>query len=371
MNKLNHQITTQDILNELEQLAPFSHQESYDNSGLLVGDRNRIVTGVLVALDCTEAIVEEAIQLGINTIVTHHPIIFNGLKRITGANYVERTVIKAIENQISLIAIHTNLDHQFNGVNRIISEKIGLKNLQILDPKAETLSKLIVFVPNSHAELIQTILSDAGAGKIGNYDSCLFSTTGVGQFRPLDGSKPAIGKINTIEFVEETKIEALIHSHLIPSTLEAIKKAHPYEEVAFDVVQLHNSDHQIGAGMVGELEQAVETIEFLKEIKRLFNCGVIKHTEIVSKEVKRIAVCGGSGSFLLSKAIQSKADVFITSDYKYHDFFDANQQIIIADIGHFESEQYTSACLVSQLNKKFTTFAVRLTNVSTNPINYL
>lgn len=364
-------ITTRHIVDFLHQTAPFDYQEAYDNSGLLVGDPDRTVTGILVALDCTEAIVDEAIALGANVIVTHHPILFKGLKRLTGSTYVERTVIKAIEHKIALIAIHTNLDNDRFGVNHVIANRLGLLNQRILAPKEAALFKLGVFVPNASADLLRKAMADAGAGQIGDYDQCSFSAEGTGRFRPNADAGPYIGQAGQLETVSETRIEVVVNRHALRAVEQAMKQAHPYEEVAYDVVALSNTNSHIGSGMVGELETPMATLEFLEFLKERFHCGVVRYTAPVAEMVRRIAVCGGSGGFLLQDAISSRADVFITADYKYHEFFDADQKIVIADIGHFESEQFTSEWLVALLMKKFTTFAVRLTNVNTNPINYL
>lgn len=363
--------TIHDLVRHLNELAPFVYQESYDNSGLLVGDPKREITGVVVALDCTEVVIDEAIANGANVVLTHHPIIFKGLKRLTGSNYVERTVIKAIENKIALIAIHTNLDNMPHGVNAIISDKLGLQNQRILSPKSGILSKLTVFVPVDHKEKVSEALFAAGAGKIGDYDSCGFSLDGTGTFRPLEGADPYIGQTGTLEQVNETRLETIVSQDCLSAVISAMLAAHPYEEVAYDIVPLENKHTRIGSGMVGELETAVPAQDFLLHVKELFGCGALRHTDLVKSMIKKVAVCGGSGGFLLSDAIHSGADVFITADYKYHEFFDADGRIIIADIGHFESEQYTSDWLVAQLTKKFSTFAVRLTSVNTNPIKYL
>lgn len=360
-----------DLITFVNELAPFAYQESYDNTGLLVGNSSDEVTGVLVALDMTEAVIQEAIDTGCNVVIAHHPILFKGLKRLTGANYVERTVIKAIQNNVALIATHTNLDNARHGVNAIIAEKLGLEGTRILVPKEETLLKLQVYVPETHAEKLRLALAQAGAGAIGDYTSCSFTTLGEGRFNPQVGAKPAIGEVNKLEVVAEAKVEVIFQTHLRSSVEMAMRANHPYEEIAYDILEVKNSDPTIGSGMIGELPQSMDTMAFLRFVKDTFHCGAVRFTHPHKNEVKRVAVCGGSGSFLLHAAKRSNADVFISGDFKYHEFFDAEDQIIIADIGHFESEQYTSHWLIAQLKKKFTTFAVRLTNVNTNPINYL
>jgi len=360
-----------ELVSYLDKLAPYSYQESYDNSGLLVGNPNSEIKGVLVALDCIESVLDEAIAIDANVIVTHHPIIFKGLKRITGSNYIERVVQKAIKYDLNLISIHTNLDNMSYGVNKIIADKIGLQNTKILLPKEGGLLKLQVYIPKTHSDTLRTALAEAGAGQIGDYDACSFSVSGMGRFRPNENANPFIGKSGDLEQVEEEKVEAIIPQHALGTVLAAMKKNHPYEEVAYDVIALNNTNEQIGSGMVGELEVEEDALVFLKRIKELFGAGAIRYTAIHSSSVKRIAVCGGSGSFLLGAAKKARADVFITADFKYHEFFDAENRIIIADIGHFESEQFTSHWLVAQMQKNFTNFAVRLTSVNTNPINYL
>lgn len=360
-----------ELVSYINNLAPFTYQESYDNAGLLVGNPSDEVTGVTVALDMTEDVIQDAIENGCNVVLAHHPIIFKGLKRLTGSNYVERTVIKAIQNNVALIATHTNLDNAIHGVNAVISDKLGLINQRILVPKEKTLYKLQVYVPNSHAELVRLALAEAGAGSIGAYNACSFSIPGEGRFNPQEGAAPFIGTVNKLEEVAEMKIEVIFQQHLHGKVLQAMRAAHPYEEIAYDVLQVENTDQYIGSGMLGELPEAVEVMTFLNQVKETFNCGVVRYTKPHLEKVKTIAVCGGAGSFLLRNALLAKADVFITGDFKYHEFFDAEDRIIIADIGHFESEQYTSEWLIAQLKKNFSTFAVRYTNVVTNPINYL
>tara|TARA_R110002072_G_scaffold301854_1_gene482629 strand:+ start:4818 stop:5912 length:1095 start_codon:yes stop_codon:yes gene_type:complete len=359
-----------EITDYLESLVPLSSQESYDNCGLLVGNENSEFKKALITLDCIEATVEEAIEHGCNLIIAHHPIVFKGLKKLNGNNYIERTVIKAIKHDIAIYAIHTNLDNYQFGVNDEIARKLNLKNVQILTPKRGVLSKLVCFVPLKNASEVTGALFNAGAGKIGNYEECSFQTEGIGSFKPNDKSNPVEGRIGALSKVKEHRLEVLVSNHILPKVLAAMKEAHPYEEVAHEIYSISNTNQNEGSGMVGELEEAMETIAFLQKVKTIFNSEVIRHTGISSKTVKKIAFCGGAGSFLLSDAKKIGADVFITGDFKYHEFFDAENDIIVADIGHFESEQYTSCLLERILTKKFAKFAVRLTEVNTNPINY-
>ena len=363
--------TIQDVIQHLESHAPRQTQESYDNSGLIVGDRNTLITGVLIALDCVEAVIDEAIQKGCNLVIAHHPIVFKGLKSFTGKNYVERTVIKAIQNHVAIYAIHTNLDNYRYGVNFKIGKLLGLNTLQILAPKNGNLLKIVVFVPNEHADSVRNAMSNAGAGQIGNYDQCSYNSLGIGTFRALDSAKPFVGKHGQVHEESEQRIEMICRGEWTPRVVAAMKLAHPYEEVAYDLIPLQNEDAYQGAGMIGELEEAMDTINFLKFVKKEFNCGVIRHTKIVKQTVKRIAFCGGAGGFLLPQAKSQGADIFITGDYKYHEFFDADNEIIIADIGHFESEQFTVNLIGELLNEKNITFAVRFAETNTNPVKYL
>lgn len=355
----------------LESIAPLSSQESYDNCGLIIGDFATEITNVLVSLDCTEDIVQEAIDRNCNLIVSHHPIVFSGLKKINGKNYVERTVLKAIRNNIAIYAIHTNLDNAFNGVNAEIAKRLALKNIKILQPKKGVLTKLVFFVPLSHSEHVKQAVFNAGAGEIGLYSECSFSTKGQGTYKPLGGSNPFEGEHDKRSEVEEERIEVLVSNHRLDKVVSALLEAHPYEEVAYDLISVENKNAFEGAGMLGELEVSVNEIDFLQQLKKAFNCGVVRHTALLGKPIKKVAVCGGSGSFLLKDALAQKADIYITADMKYHEFFDAENKILIADIGHYESEQYTSELIVAYLKEKFSTFATLKTGINTNPIKYL
>jgi len=359
-----------EIISYLEELAPKSSQESYDNAGLLVGNPIWEVKGILVALDATEEVIEEAKQKGCNVLVVHHPIIFKGLKQLTGKNYVERVVLACIKNDIALYAIHTNLDNAKYGVNYEIGKRLGLINLRVLDPKPGVLSKFIVFVPNSHAEFVRQAAFGAGAGKIGKYTECHFSAAGTGTFLPGDEAVPFSGTPGVRSEEQELKLEFLVSNHKLSAVVHAVLDAHPYEEVAYDIYALKNVNQDEGAGMIGELKKEVNALDFLAHVKKTFGCGVIRHTQLLDKPIRVVAFCGGAGSFLLPQAKSKGADIYLTGDVKYHDFFDADGGIIYADIGHFESEQFTSHLLVEELKKKITTFAVLITDTNTNPINY-
>ncbi len=363
--------TVQDVVNVMEQFAPSALKEDFDNVGLLVGDAYQNVTAVLISLDITEKIIDEAIAKGCNMIVAHHPIMLSGLKKIIGKNDVERVVLKAIKNDIAIYASHTNADSVINGVSGKMCEKLGLVNTRILAPKKESLIKLVVFVPNDHAEKVRQAIFSVGAGMIGNYDSCSFNLSGQGTFRGGAGADPFVGVKGQLHTEEEVRIETVLPEFIKNKVLKALLKAHPYEEVAYDIYPLKNEWPTVGLGMVGELEEEQDEIEFLKKIKDIFNVGCVRHTQLLNKPIKKVAVCGGSGSFLLGKAKASGADVFITGDFKYHQFFDAEDRIIIADIGHFESEQYTKEVFFEILTKKISNFAVHLSMENTNPVNYL
>lgn len=359
-----------DITSYLESIAPLSYQESYDNSGLIVGNSNDVVNKILISLDCTEDVVQEAIDKGCDLIISHHPIVFKGLKRFNNANYVERTVIKAIKNNIALYAIHTNLDNVLGGVSSKIAEKLALSNQAILSPKSGLMKKLVVYVPRANVEEVRKALFEAGAGAIGDYDECSYNTAGYGTFRPLDSASPAIGEVGKQERVEETKIEVVFPAYLERNIIVSMLSTHPYEEVAYNLVTLDNSLKNVGSGVIGNLSQPMEGVDFLAYLKDKLQLNVIRHTALLDKPIQRVAVCGGAGGFLLNDAKRSGADIFITGDYKYHEFFDAENQIVIADIGHFESEQFTQELLLDIIKKKFANFAVLITETDTNPIKY-
>lgn len=360
----------QEITAVLESVAPRSLQESYDNAGLLTGNGKRECTGIIISLDVTQAVVEEAVNKKCNLIVAHHPIIFKGLKSITGKNYVEQTVIAAIKNDIAIYAIHTNLDNVLQGVNAAIADKLGLINRSILQPKNSTLRKLYTFVPVEYAEQVRTAMFAAGGGHISNYSECSFNTTGQGTFKPGNGTHPFSGNVGERHTAEEIRIEMIFPAWHQSSILTAMKQAHPYEEVAYDVIALDNSNQSVGSGLLGELPEPLNEIVFLQRLKEQFNLSVIRHTALSGKMVKKVALCGGAGSFLTGAALAARADFYITGDVKYHEFFDADNQLVIADIGHYESEQFTTDLLFDILTQKFPTFAIQKTGVNTNPVNY-
>jgi len=364
-------MTVKSICELIEDVAPLALQESYDNAGLLVGDSQMEITSVLVCIDITEEVIVEAIQKKCNLIISHHPLIFSGLKRLTGQNEVQRCVAKAIKNDIAIYAAHTNLDNVLQGVSGKMAEKIGLKNLRILQPKRNALLKLITYVPKLHSYRVRQSLFDAGAGQIGNYDSCSFNADGLGTFRANENAQPFVGSIDELHSEPEIRIEVILPEYLKFKVLESLLKSHPYEEPAYDFIPLKNDWNQVGAGVVGELEEDEDELEFLKRIKSIFGVLAIRHTNLLNKKIKRVALCGGSGSSFLPDAISAGADAYISGDFKYHEFFDAENRILIADIGHFESEQFTKDIFYEIITKKMPTFAVQISDSKTNPINYL
>ena len=354
----------------LESIAPLALQEDYDNSGLLVGDPGLVVTGVLLCLDCTEKVVEEAYKRKCNLIIAHHPFIFKGLKRIIGKTYPERILLKAVKNDIAIYAIHTNLDNVSEGVNKTIADRLGLMNCEILSEKENTLVKLITFCPLKQSGSLRKALFSAGAGHIGNYDSCSFNTVGYGSFRPLLTANPHVGKKGEEHREKEEKMEMIFPFYLEKSVVAALKANHPYEEVAYDLVPLANNNSKIGAGMIGNFSKPMEEKTFLKKVKLSLNAKCLRHSEVLGKMIKKVAICGGAGSFLLPAAISSGADAFVSADFKYHEFFDAEAKILIADPGHYESEQFVPDMLRARLREKFNTFAILNSEINTNPIQY-
>jgi len=358
------------IIAHLESIAHPSLQEDYDNAGLITGRPEWDCTGAIICLDATEEVIKEAIQKKCNLVIAHHPIVFRGLKKITGKNYVEQTIITAIKNDIAVYAIHTNLDNVQQGVNGMIAARLGLINTHILAPKAGLLKKLFVFVPLQQAGQVRNAIFEAGAGHIGNYSECSFNTRGTGSFTAGEGAHPFIGQVGKRQQEEEIKIETIFPAWLQNKVVAAVKAAHPYEEPAFDLLPLHNEHAATGAGMVGELPAPLPEKDFLLQIRDVFEVPVVRHTPLTGRMVQKVAVCGGAGSFLISNAIDAGVDFYITADMKYHEFFDANGHLVIADVGHYESEQFTITLLAGFLREKFPTFAALKTAVKTNPVNY-
>jgi dinuclear metal center YbgI/SA1388 family protein len=359
-----------EVIRLLEEYAPLNLQESYDNSGLLVGNKEEQVKAVLCTLDITLSVIDEAIKLGANLIVSHHPVIFEPLTSITGKNSNEQAVIKAIKHNIALYAAHTNLDNSNRGTNRILADKLGIINCTILNPLENYLYKIVTFVPPSHAEQVREALFSAGAGHICNYDNCSYNLTGEGTFRAGANSNPYIGEIGKLHTENEIRIETIVPKDKITQVISALKHSHPYEEVAYDLYPLANEFNNAGSGMIGDLTEILPAGKFLKHIKTALNLPAIRYAGELKGMIKRIAFCAGAGSFLLDKAVQAKADAYLTGDIKYHKFFEAENNILLCDIGHYESEQFANEIFYNLLNKKISTFAVHLSKIITNPIKY-
>lgn len=359
-----------EIIDYLDAIAPPSYQESYDNAGLLTGDAGKELTGILICLDSTEPVIEEAIVKKCNLIIAHHPIIFKGLRKITGSNYVERVIIQAIKRDIAIYAVHTNLDNLATGVNRKIAEKLSLINPHILSPRKDVLCKLITFIPVENTIEVLNAVHKAGAGTIGNYDHCSFRVTGTGRFKPNPLAQPHIGRKNQMEEVVEDRVEMIFPSHLEENIIKSLKEIHPYEEVAYYLHKLENRDENVGSGMIGELDQDYTQKDFLEYLKNKMDLEVIKYTPANLRQIRKVAICGGAGSFLLPAAKASGAHAFITSDFKYHEYFDSEGKILIADIGHYESEVFTKELIYTLLKEKFSNIAPCLSEVNTNPIRY-
>lgn len=363
-----HLMKIKDIVCALERFAPLPLQDGWDNAGLQVGLTEAEVTGALLCLDVTEAVVDEAVELGYNLIVSHHPLIFGGLKSITGRNYVERCVMKAIQHGIAICSHHTNMDNATGGVNHRIAEKLGLKNLRFLAPKEESLLKLVTFVPTAQADKVRQALFDAGCGCIGGYDSCSYNLMGEGTFRAGEGSNPFCGSIGELHREIEVRIETIVPEYLKGKVVRALLETHPYEEPAYDLYPLKNQWMQAGSGLIGELPEEMTTDKFLQLVKETFQAGCVKFNDYKGKTLRTIALCGGSGAFLLPKAIGQGADAFLTGEFKYHDYFGHEEDLLMVEIGHFESEQYTTEIFQTIIEEACPTLPVKQTTVRTNPV---
>lgn len=364
-------VTLKEIIAAMEAFAPPQYQASYDNARLITGDPDQAVNSALLTLDCTEAVVDEAIAKGAELIIAHHPIVFSGLKSLTGRTYVERVIIKAIRHNIAIYASHTNLDHALGGVNHRIARQLGLENLRILEPMNGILNLLYVYVPHDHLETVRQALFNAGAGQIGPYSKCSFTAEGMGSFLPGEAANPERGERNILRLEPETRLEVLVPAHLEHKVLAALRSAHPYEEIAYGLLTLKNTHQEWGAGMVGELPEPVDSADFPAWLKDRMGAGCVRFTQAASETIQKVALCGGAGISLLKAAIGSGAQAYVTADVKYHEFFDAESHLLLADIGHYESERFTPEIFLELLSKKFPNFALHLSAVNTNPVHYL
>jgi dinuclear metal center YbgI/SA1388 family protein len=360
-----------EILQTIEALAPVPLQEDFDNCGLQVGDMNREATALLLSLDVTESVIDEAISLGCNLIISHHPLAFKPFKSLTGRTYVERCMIKAIRHDIAIYAAHTNLDNVLQGVNFKLAEMLGLQQLRILSPKRGLLLKLVTFVPESHAEYVRNALFNAGAGNIGNYESCSFNLHGEGTFKAGATANPFVGTVDKLHFEKEVRIETVLPRFKQPEVLRALLSVHPYEEPAYDFYPIENEWHQVGSGVVGVLPEAIPEQEFLYLLKDVFNLPTIRHTKLQNRDIHDVALCGGAGAFLIPQAIAYGADAFVTGEAKYNDFYDVDSRLLLAVVGHYESEVCTKEIFFDAITKKFPTFAVHKSAFDSNPVKYL
>jgi dinuclear metal center YbgI/SA1388 family protein len=358
------------IVQVLEEAAPKLWQEEYDNSGLIIGDPDKEISHALVCVDVTSAVIAEASEKRCELIISHHPIVFRGLKRVIPGNLTEDLVIQALRNDIAVCSVHTNLDNIERGVSWILGHKIGLAHSRILAPRKGLLRKLVTFCPVNYADKVMQAIFEAGAGLIGNYDSCSFQLRGEGTFRGLEGSQPFVGEKGKVHVENELRLETIFPVNREREIIGALLSAHPYEEVAYDIYPIDNEYNKVGSGMIGDLAAPLTERELLDLLKTVAGSYVIRHSGFLGKPVKKVAVSGGSGSFLIKDALTQKADAFITADLKYHDFFEAYHKILLVDIGHYESEQFTKELITSILVKKFPTFAVLMTEHNTNAVHY-
>jgi len=359
-----------EIVDALERFAPLPLQDGFDNAGLQVGLTDAEATGALLCLDVTEAVIDEAIELGFNVIVSHHPLLFYGMKTLTGKNYVERCVIKAVQHGIVLYAAHTNLDNAPNGVNFKIAEKLGLRQIRILEPKRDFLLKLVTFVPRNQADQVRKALFEAGCGCIGNYDSCSFNLNGTGTFKAGKETHPYCGEIGEMHKEDEVRIETILPKYLTGRVIHSLIESHPYEEPAYDLYPLSNEWSQVGSGIIGEYDEPLTKDEFLSQVKRIFEVECVRYNNWQGK-IQKVALCGGAGAFLIEKAVAENADAFLTGEIKYHEFFGHEKEILLTEIGHFESEQYTVELLESIIKKMCGGLPLKQTTIHTNPINYM
>lgn len=359
-----------EIIDIFEEHAPFSLQESYDNSGIQYGNPEQEVTKGLVCIDITEAVVEEAMEKGCDLIISHHPLLFKGIKSLDGSHFTHRALIKAIRNDICLVSVHTNLDSVRLGVNEKLAQKLGLEKLAILDKRKGLLKKLVVFCPSDHVEEVRNAIFKSGAGTIGEYDCCSFNLQGKGSFRAGDHTHPFVGEKGKVHFEDEMRIETILPGYLQSRVVKAMIEAHPYEEVAYDLYPLDNVFEKTGMGMVGLLPHQMEETDFLAMLSNNLGSEGIRHSPFTGRMIQKVALCGGSGSFLRDKAMAAGADAFVTADVKFHEFFDVEGVMLMADVGHYESEQYTKEILYEIVTKKITNFALLISDQNTNPVRY-
>lgn len=354
----------------IEQWAPFSWQESYDNAGLILGDPDRNVTEALVCFDVTPEVVDEAVRIGAGLIVSHHPAIFKGIKRINPASRLGYMIKQSLCHDIAWCALHTNLDNTLNGVNSYLCEQLGLKDVQPLAPLQDIYGKLQVYVPEAYAEKLRQALAEAGCGAGARYDACSYSSRGEGRFRAGSQAHPFSGQIGELHCEAECKIECLYPLHKTRQVLDVLRTNHPYEEPAFDLLPLRNEATGQGAGAIGNLQESMQETELLDKLKELTGTHCIRHSGFRGRKIRRIALCGGSGGSFIGNACARQADAYITGDLKYHDFADAGSGTWLVDIGHFESEKFAMELIFRFIRKNFPNFAVSISEQARNPVSF-
>jgi dinuclear metal center YbgI/SA1388 family protein len=327
------------IIKIIEDWAPKSIAWEKDNVGLQVGSLRREVKNILLCLDVNEKVIDEASKKNCNLIISHHPLLFRSLKKIDIERDQKSKILeKLIKKDITLYSAHTNLDFTKDGVSFQLADKLGLSNQRFLLNKSSNLNKLIVFVPVDNADKVAEAMHSAGAGIIGEYSHCSFRTIGMGTFKGSNKSKPSMGVKGKLNKVSEVKIEVLVNSFDLHKVISSMKKIHPYEEVAFDVYPMVNENFNYGMGVIGDLKKELTAKEFLTYVSKSLRINNFRFNKGSKFRIKKVAVCGGSGSDLLETAIKSKADAFVTADVKYHTFQDAEDEILLIDAGHYETE---------------------------------
>lgn len=359
-----------EITGAIEKYAPLWLQEEWDNAGLQVGDTDREATGAVLCVDATEAIVDEAIDRGVNLVISHHPLLFRGLKRITGRTATERIVAKALKHDIAIYSAHTNMDSAPGGVSWATGRRAGLTAMRTLVPQQGRLMKLAVFVPSAYSNAVSEALWNAGAGRMGNYDRCAYMTDGRGTYRPLPGADPAIGTVGQSHTEAETRIEVVFPTAISGRVVQAMLKAHPYEEPAFDLIPLANDITSAGLGVIGSLKTPMPASEYIAWVKQALGIGAIPYAGDARRMVHRVALCGGAGAEFIGNAIAAGADLYMCGDLKYHDFTTHADSIVLADIGHYESEQCTKEIFYDIIQKNFPNFATYYAEEDKNPISY-
>lgn len=358
------------LLAGLEQWVPFVWQENYDNAGLILGDPNQQIRKALVCFDVTPEVVDEAVRNEADLILSHHPAIFKGIKRINPASRLGYMLKQSLCHDIAWCALHTNLDNTLSGVNSWLCEHLGLQEVRPLVPLQGIYGKLQVYVPEAYAEKLRQALAEAGCGAGTKYDTCSYTSRGEGRFRAGSQAHPFTGRIGELHCEAECKIECLYPLHKTRQVLDVLRTNHPYEEPAFDLLPLQNEAVEQGAGAIGILPETMQERELLDKLKELTGVHCIRHSGFQGRRIKKIALCGGSGGSFIANACGQKADVYITGDLKYHDFTDTEPGTWLVDIGHFESEKFAMELIFRFIRKNFPNFAVSISEQAKNPVSF-